>query len=301
LDIKGARDQLFAASLESFVEVRKELAAALASEGKKDDSRALKNVRRPSLSAWATNQVVRQALDESHAFFAASDALRHDQHAMMSGQSDRASYQLCAEAFRNASSELGAAARAILAKGGRSGDPALVERILTNFRHAAASQERREDLLGGELENDIAPGEDDLASSFGAMAGGAPPPSRGPAPEGRPNRSEEARRAREEQLRAQKEELVRRLQSARAEETTAGQHALDAESRATRARWACDEARAKLDEVDAAAVRARQEWRDAELVAQRATREASEARTAHERAREKRAAIEQKAGDPKPG
>src|SRR5690242_5598354 len=93
MNLQEAREQLFAAPFGRFVEVRTELGAELTRGGQKEDSRKLKGIHRPSISAWATNQVVRLAPEDVRQFLDASDHLYQVQSAMLSGQSDRSSYQ----------------------------------------------------------------------------------------------------------------------------------------------------------------------------------------------------------------
>jgi hypothetical protein len=296
MDLRDARDQLFAASLDRFVAVRTELAALLAREGHKEDSRALKSIHRPSVSAWATNQLVRRARDDVEAFFEADDHLRQAQHAMLTGQSERASYQALAEVFREATNGLGASIREMLTSVGRNADPPLVERVLANCRNAAVSEDRRKQLLGGQLEDDIAVGEDDLVGLFGAMpVGTAPSAPPRVAVTAKASAPEQARRAREEQLRLQKEELLRRLQAARDDEEAAAKRVEQAKTLVTQARAACDQAREQLDEADRAAKEAREAWRDKETIVRRAEREAADAGTALQSATQRREAAERKA------
>jgi hypothetical protein len=283
VDLETARDQLFAAVLERFVETRAELAAELVRSGQKDDAKKLKGIRRPSVSAWATNQVVRLARDEVTSFFDANDHLRGAQHAMMSGQIERTAYQSATESFREATNSLGAAIRETLEKGGRSVDSALVERVISNFRVAAVSEERRAQVLRGQLENDVAAGDDDLASVFGAVAGGPEVPF---TPRAAPVKPPQ---------RAQEEEARRRLEAARDEESAAEKASLEAAAKATEARAACDRARELLDEADRTAAKARQDWRDAQLIAQRADREAAESKAKLEAAAQRREAAERRA------
>ena len=135
MDLPTARERLFAVSLNRFVETPAELAAELAQQGQKDDSKKLKGIRRPTVSAWATNQVVQDAPDDVSAFFEASDDLRRVQQAMLRGQSERAAYQTAAETFRTATTLLGATIRRTLESSGKNVEPSLVERII--FRTSA--------------------------------------------------------------------------------------------------------------------------------------------------------------------
>ncbi|HEX8105745.1 MAG TPA: hypothetical protein VF533_24225, partial [Solirubrobacteraceae bacterium] len=52
-------DALFALPLEEFVPARDALAKALRAEKRREDAKAVAALRRPSLGAWAVNQVVR--------------------------------------------------------------------------------------------------------------------------------------------------------------------------------------------------------------------------------------------------
>ena len=309
MDLHTARERLFAVSFDRFVETRAELAAELAQQGQKDDSKKLKGIRRPTVSAWATNQVVQDAPDDVSAFFEASDDLRRVQQAMLRGQSDRAAYQAAAETFRTATTLLGSTIRRTLESSGKNVEPSLVERIISNFRVATVSSERRSELLGGQLENDVAAGDDDLAGVFGAAAGGtgesdisqtAPtkeiPVKSDSKVDARREQLEQAKRAREETARLQAEEARRRVEVARNEEAAAIAKAIEAEAHAIRSRAACDQAREQLDEADRVAAQARQTWRDAQLTAQRADREAAEAKAQRESAVQRRETIERRSG-----
>ncbi|HVU49875.1 MAG TPA: hypothetical protein VHL80_04265, partial [Polyangia bacterium] len=148
---REALDELFGASLDAFVETRARLAAALSAAGHKAEAQALKKVRRPSPSSWATNQVVRRARAEIDAFLEASDRLRGSQGAIVAGRGDRGVFQADAEDLRRATAALAEAARRLLAELGRPDDRALVDRVLANARAAALTEAARASLLGGAL------------------------------------------------------------------------------------------------------------------------------------------------------
>jgi len=56
-DLEGRLDQLFALPLDRFVQERNALAAALRKEGRDGDASRVKALTRPTLPAWALNQV----------------------------------------------------------------------------------------------------------------------------------------------------------------------------------------------------------------------------------------------------
>src|SRR3569832_144995 len=137
MDLSQATDELLAAPWEGFVEARGKLADELARAGKRDDSRALKKIRRPTASAWATNQVVRRARPAVDRYLAASGELRARQAALVGGGGARAAYQPAAEAFVLASAALSLAVRMVLVLGGRDPDRALIVGVMANVRAGA--------------------------------------------------------------------------------------------------------------------------------------------------------------------
>ena len=63
-DVEAAIDQLYAHARDEFVSARNALARALREGGHADASRRVKALRKPSLPAWAVNQVARRRPDE---------------------------------------------------------------------------------------------------------------------------------------------------------------------------------------------------------------------------------------------
>jgi hypothetical protein len=69
-------DELFGASFTRFVEERKRLVAALKADGQKLPAQRLAAINRPPISAWAVNQLWRQAREEMDALFEAARRVR---------------------------------------------------------------------------------------------------------------------------------------------------------------------------------------------------------------------------------
>jgi hypothetical protein len=67
-----ARDALYRAPLDAFVQERKRLAAELAQAGDKPASKQLAKLPRPSVSAWAVNRLYWEAREDLDALFAAA-------------------------------------------------------------------------------------------------------------------------------------------------------------------------------------------------------------------------------------
>jgi hypothetical protein len=294
MDERAAVDELFSARLDAFVETRARLAGALAAAGHKAEAQALKKLRRPSASAWATNQVVRRARGEVDAFLAASDRLRGSQGAIVAGRGDRGVYQADVEELRRATGLLAAATRRLLEEAGRGEDRALVDAVVANARAAALTDAGRQALLDGALAADLAGDVDafgGLLVAGGAAAEPAAPPrpakaAEAPRPAPGPSAREDA-----EALR-RREERERALEAARREEGDARAGAAAAEAALARARGEVEAARARVDEAQRAARDAEAALREADARQRAAQREATEAETRAGRATRRREALE---------
>jgi hypothetical protein len=294
MDAREATAELFSAPLDAFVETRTRLAAALIAAGQRAEGQTLKKVRKPSPSAWATNQVVRRARAELDAFLAASEHLRESQGAIVAGRGDRGVYQADVDELRGATTALAAATRRVLDEAGRGDDRALVDRVVANARAAALTEAARAQLLGGVLEADLDGGADAFGGLFapGAPAAAGPPrpaaarpPVAAPAP-GQAAREQEAQR-REEARRRELDEATRDEAEARAA-------AASAETAAKRAREDLDGARRRLEDAERAVREASHALREAETAQRTAQREADEAGARAGRATRRREALEKK-------
>ncbi len=277
MDEREALDELYAAPLEGFVEARARLGAALAAAGRKADAQALKKARKPSASAWATNQVVRRARAEVDAFLDASARLRQDQAAMLAGLADRETYQARADDLRRATGALAEAARRVLDEIKRGDDRQLVDRVVANARAGALTDPARAALLEGRLAVDVDAGTEAFGGLFadGAALAAAPAPSRAPAAAPRPTLpvpAAPAPTARELEARRREEERARQLEAARREEIAARAVATTAAATATRARQTRDEARRRLDDAEVELERTQREAASAEAGVERASR-----------------------------
>ena len=232
MDERGALEELFTSTLDAFVETRARLAAALIAAGHKAAGQAVKKVRRPSASAWATNQVVRRARAEVDAFLEASARLRASQGAIVAGRGDRTAYQADAEDLRRATASLTAAARRILEDLGRADDRPIIERVVANARAAALTEAGRAALLAGALLADL----DGEVDAFGGLlTSGLVAPAASPAP------------APTSPARAAGGPSARELEAARREETEAREAIVASEAALARAREGLGEARSRRE------------------------------------------------------
>lgn len=315
MDLSQATDELLAAPWDSFVETRTRLADELARAGKRDDSRALKKLRRPTAAAWATNQVVRQARGAVDAYLTASDQLRAAQAAMLGGGGERAAYLSAAEGFRQATAALTQSIRKVLHQRGREPDRAQVEGVVANVRAAALADERRAELLAGRLLADLPADEGTLEGVFGAsLAAGAAataPLSRvvvGPGKahaaandtqgprqtDGHAKADAGTQARREAEAKAKREEHARRVAAATIDEQEARAAATTARGEAERARATRDAAQERLAAAEAAVGEARQLLHDAKTALHAAERDAKDREAALERATERLRTLEKR-------
>jgi hypothetical protein len=277
--------ELFTAPLDAFVATRDRLAAELARQGRKDESRELKKLRRPSPSAWATNQVVRRARPAVDAFLEASDALRARQDALLAGRGDQTAYQAGVEELRQATAALAGAAREALAAAGRPDDRHVVDAVVANVRAAALEGGRRPELFEGRLQADLQASDDGLGGLLGASvaAAGAAPPRPAPAP---------AAKQVPDLERARAEARAKELAEARRDEAQARAHAERAEAAAREASARRDEAKARVLAAEDALSTARDALREAEASQRQAADEQARADGAARAATRRRESLE---------
>jgi hypothetical protein len=189
---------LYRSSQEQFVTERKRLAAELKAAGDKAGAAQLGKLARPSLSAWAVNQLWWQARDGFDELLAAGERLRQGELA-------------ASPAHREALTALRTRASSLLAEAGHAVNDATLRRVTTTLSALAATGSFEPDLPGALSADRDPPGFDAL----GAFGSSAVSPARS-TPASAPPAAEqaEARRQAEERQR-QKEEAARREEAER--------------------------------------------------------------------------------------
>jgi hypothetical protein len=242
-------DALYAAPLESFIAERTRLVAELRKAGDKAGAARLAKAVKPTVSAWAVNQLARHEREVMQRLVDAGARMRD---AQMSG-ADREAFAAAAAAQREALGQLREAAERILTEGGHGAAPAVLERVARNLRASGASEELAHQIQAGCLVADL---DAETFDGFAALAGAAPPAPHPP----RPRATEPApAHAKAEQQRRDRERADRERELARArravEETTI--RASRTREAAVRARRAAEEAEAEADAAETAAADAR--------------------------------------------
>jgi hypothetical protein len=254
-------EPLYLVAPADFVAARNALAGELKKAGKKAEAAAVKALTKPSVPAFAVNQVARKHPAAVAGFLASSDEIARAQSGGVGNEIARKAYQAALALQREALERLrGLAAEALTAAGLEPGRSVL-ERVESNLRFAVVAEELRQRLQAGRLVVDLeAPdfsalvGRIPLAPRVGKSDGddgeadGEAPPAAKAAPRIVPPVPEQdARRA----ARAAAATLARRLRAeldkADAEVSRARKHAWAQKTAHDRAQAQRDELRAKLD------------------------------------------------------
>jgi hypothetical protein len=147
-DIESEIDRLYGLPLDEFVKARDELARSLRGAGRRSDAATIKELRKPTVGAWALNQAVRTRRGDVDELLDAGEALRVAQERLLAG-GDRAELRDATEREREVVSRLAGAAAVI---GGEAGRSAALEPRLQATLHAAALDESvRKELAAGRL------------------------------------------------------------------------------------------------------------------------------------------------------
>ena len=222
-------DELFALDPAEFVKARDQLAKQLRADGKRDDAAAVKALRRPTVPAWALNQVSREEPGDVSGLLDAADAARRAQEEVLGGADGGV--------LRDAMNERRARvrtivrhARSVLERSGRSADT--YERELEDALTAIIDSSELADVFQrGQLSDVRAAGgapDDDLSSLLAASAAMAP-------------ERDEAAAAEQEREQREAEERAARERVSEAEQTLAA-----AEADLERAREAVTAAKEQL-------------------------------------------------------
>jgi hypothetical protein len=271
--IDWAADELYALAPADFTNARDELARKLRDDGEREAAKEVKSLRKPTLAAWALNQLKRRRKKEVDQLLAAGRALRKAQEKLVS-KGDRGGFQRAAAKERELVAELAHDAAALAGEAGVGPTGGLEEKLVATLHAAALDDETAAELAAGRLlrERQAVGGFGDAPVQLSA------PPARAPkepsAKTGAP-RKDDAERTRK--LAAAEADRRQELSAARVAERKAGREldvaataaarAADrlgkAEERAAEAARQLENAREELDEAREREKTARAEQRRA--------------------------------------
>lgn len=302
--VEQAAQELYGLPLGDFTRARDERAKALRT-GDRKAANAIKGLRKPTLAAWALNQLVRRRRADVERLLAAGVELRAAQEELIGG-GDRAAFQHAAAAERELVSELSAAATALASEVGRQG-AGLREKLGETLHAAALDEETAAELGAGRLLR-----EREAIGGFGFAGAAAPPEpaAAAPAPPVRATRTARKGKKTSSRPATERERGDQRLAAAQADEREARrdlgaaerdvqQAALRAEAARTRAEAAEGHARDLAQRAQVAEERAREaaeRAEEAERLAGDARRAEKQARKAHQRADKALKSADRRAG-----
>jgi hypothetical protein len=250
-NVEQAMDELYGAELDDFVAERARLAKDLRDSGDREGAETVSKLRKPSVAAWALNQLARRNRREVDLLLDAGHRLREAQAGALAG-ADREAFDQARKAERDALSRLTHEAEKLLGERG-SASAATLNQIGESLQAAAISENGRETLARGRFVQPMG------AQGFevvGELAGAAATPPR--RPDRRAAAREEQKRAKQA-LREAKEQLRVAEHDARDAEREAERLTREAEQ----AQRTAGEARAEADGAARRVAEAEQRLADA--------------------------------------
>jgi hypothetical protein len=279
-------DALYALPSGEFVAARDELAARLKREGERDESGRVKALRRPTVAAWAVNQLVRRHSSEVDELLAAGDELRKAQRRALSGvASGGSALRQAGDRRRKALRDLVGPAEGLLEEEGH-GATGTIDAIQATLEAASTDEETGRIVRQGRLSKELPP-----PSGFGAVEGLSlvvtpeeEPKELGKATPRKRSRAGEDEAARRAQARAERDhartearQSEREAERARKAAQRAAEAAIKAQEEADRAQEAAERTRRRAREMAAAAREAGEAAAKADRQAERTRKAADEA------------------------
>ncbi len=240
---------LYGLPLEQFTSERTALAKALRAEGRREDAARAARLRKPSVAAWAVNQLARTQVRAINALFEAGDELQRAHADLIAGSGDGGALRAASERERAAVDELVVAARGLLSSDGHELSQTTLDRVAETLRAAAIDPDARSQVQAGRLERElrhVGLGAVALPSaprrSSRAKEPGSPEPAKAAAPRVSPR---DARRERE-QARREAARAAREIETAERRRDRAAGAVRDAQSALRQAERALEEAEQAL-------------------------------------------------------
>ena len=166
--VEKAADELYGLPPGEFTRARDARVKELRKEDR-EAADAVKGLRKPSVAAWALNQLARRRPKDLDRLLAAGEDLRSAQEELLAG-GDRAAFQEAAAKERELVAGLSGEAAALAGEAGQGGT-GLQEKVAETLHAAALDAETAEELRSGRLVR-----EREAIGGFGATA--APPSAR---------------------------------------------------------------------------------------------------------------------------
>jgi len=237
VDLERELDRLYGLPPDEFTRARNELAKRLRDDGDRDSADQVRALGKPTVAAWAVNQLARRRQAGVSELLDAAAALRSAQGRALAGgggDSVRRAAAHRADAIRKLTGD----ARELLEEAGLKATDATIERVSTTLSATSIDDEGRRLLSRGRLASEQTP------KGFEAI-GDLPsePKRREPRTAAAKQRAEAAERKRRlRELETEARRLDREAEKAKREAERAGREAKEATARAEAARTSAEEA-----------------------------------------------------------
>ena len=255
--LEQVADELYGLAPSDFTEARDALVKRLRADKERELANEVKSLRKPTLAAWALNQLVRNRKKDLDKLLAAGEQLRKAQDKLVSG-GDRAGFQKAEAKERELVAQLARDAAAQAAEAGAGSSQGLEEKLAATLHAAALDEDTAAELAAGRVLR-----ERQAVAGFGGFEMAAAAPRAAPKRE-KPAKVEKQDTAKREREQAEEAKAREELQAARLEERKAGrerdtaaklvaratERVAKAEERAAEAARRLDEARAGLEEAE---------------------------------------------------
>ena len=148
-------DDLYGLPLPQFIPERTALVKALRNDKRRDEATAVAAMRKPSVAAWAVNQLVRTQSASLRALFKAGDDLAKAQSHAASGKPAADELRAATHSQRDAIGELLEAAQGLLSSDGHPLTASTLERVSETLRAASIDSASREQVKHGCLHQEL--------------------------------------------------------------------------------------------------------------------------------------------------
>jgi hypothetical protein len=242
----AAADDLYALDPTEFTAARDRLAAELRKAGDKEAAKEVKGLRRPTVVAWALNQLARRHGDEVRLLLSASAEVARAQAEASTG-GDAAAFRRLTKERRELVHRLAGTAAGLLDEREAGSGAGRRDALGSALEAASMDEEGGQALLAGRLAAEPQP-----ASGFGGFLTAAVTATEGTAPTG-PSRGEvRTARERAERARHAADEAAEAVTAAEEKVAALERRLDDARARAEAARVKADEAARAADEAERA-------------------------------------------------
>jgi hypothetical protein len=148
--LAGEIDRLYALPLDEFTRERDELAKRLRKDGDSDAAAEVKALKKPSVAAWAVNQVRRDRPDDVRRLLDVTEEL-HRVYGGLSSAGARERLGEAADMQRDLIRDLVRCAQQLLQAGGHSASEQTLGKVADTLRAAALDEELRDHLSAGRV------------------------------------------------------------------------------------------------------------------------------------------------------